>query len=193
METTTTAGTPFGGSATLDSPLGWIAEFRIPLSQLRYDPITDLGIAIERTIRAKERERFFVHAKDGPRGATDFGHLTGLGNFPQPRRLDWFLRAVQNENPGVDRNVRCGRGTGLFRVSARSEVREHQQLHPRRDLQSYFGQVEAIPRRESLRVRDVLPSGEPFFVEGASIFSVGGMRSNNTSGLQLSPYASYRP
>ena len=174
------------GAATLDS-LGWIAEFRIPLSQLRYDPNQQTwGLQITRSIARKGEESVFSFTpKTEQQGVNRFGHLTGLGKLPSPRRLEVVPYALaKNENPGVARNDPLRQrnnvvpGVGLdLKYGLTSNFTLDATFNPD------FGQVEVDPAVVNLSAFETFfPERRPFFVEGASIFSFGSMRSNNTSG-----------
>jgi hypothetical protein len=174
------------GGATLDS-LGWIAEFRIPLSQLRYDPNQQTwGLQITRSIARKGEESVFSFTpKTEQQGVNRYGHLTGLGKLPSPRRLELVPYALaKNENPGVARNDPLRErnnvvpGVGLdLKYGITSNFTLDATFNPD------FGQVEVDPAVVNLSAFETFfPERRPFFVEGASIFSFGSMRSNNTSG-----------
>ncbi len=76
--------------ATRIDSLGWTAEYRIPLSQMRYGTAREhtFGITIDRDIyRFSERVSWplFSQAKAGI--VSQFGDLTGLDDLEAPRRL----------------------------------------------------------------------------------------------------------
>lgn len=174
------------GSATVDS-LGWSAEFRVPLSQLRYDPRQSTwGLQLGRKIARKAEVSFFAFApKTEQQGVNRYGHLTGLGTLPSPRRLELVPYALaKNENPGVARNDPLRQrnnvvpGVGLdLKYGITSNFTLDATFNPD------FGQVEVDPAVVNLSAFETFfPERRPFFVEGASIFSFGDMRTHNTSG-----------
>ena len=77
--------------ATTVDTLGWTAEFRIPLSQLRYahaDSNT-FGFAVWRDIqRYTERVSWPVYRQSQSGFASQLGDVTGLVGLPAPRRLE---------------------------------------------------------------------------------------------------------
>jgi len=173
------------GSATVDS-LGWSAEFRIPLSQLRYDPNQSTwGLQLGRKIARKGEVAFFAFTpKTEQQGVNRYGHLTGLGRLPSPRRLELVPYALaKNENPGVARNDPFRKrndvvpGAGLdLKYGLTSNFTIDATFNPD------FGQVEVDPAVVNLSAFETFfPERRPFFVEGASIFSFGRMRTQNTS------------
>jgi len=171
--------------ATVDS-LGWTAELRIPLSQLRYDPRQAVwGLQLARKIARKAEVSFFAFApKTEQQGVNRYGHLTGLGTLPSPRRLELVPYALaKNENPGIARNDPLRErnnivpGVGLdLKYGITSNFTLDATFNPD------FGQVEVDPAVVNLSAFETFfPERRPFFVEGASIFTFGGMRSQNRS------------
>src|SRR5213076_993813 len=69
--------------------LGWTAEFRIPLSQLRYVPraTNTFGFAVWRDIqRYSERVSWPVYRSSQAGVSSQLGELTGLDGLPSPHR-----------------------------------------------------------------------------------------------------------
>src|SRR3989442_7660760 len=78
-------------ATTLDS-LGWTAEFRIPLSQLRYpeSPSHTFGLMLMRDIyRYTERVSWPLLRRSRSGFPSQFGEVTGLEGVVSPRRLEW--------------------------------------------------------------------------------------------------------
>jgi hypothetical protein len=76
--------------ATRIDSLGWTAEFRIPLSQMRYsrDRKHIFGISIDRDIyRYSEREIWPLLRQSKPGFVSQFGALEGLDDLETPRKL----------------------------------------------------------------------------------------------------------
>ena len=70
---------------------GWRAEFRIPFSQLRFQPAADatFGLAIVREIgRLNETSTWPLLAKSATGFVSSFGELTGLQIGRAPKRLE---------------------------------------------------------------------------------------------------------
>jgi len=76
-------------ATTVDSG-GWTAEFRIPFSQLRFNPRSDTwGILFERIIgRRTEYATSSYTPKNERGGIARWGHLTGLRGVRASRRLE---------------------------------------------------------------------------------------------------------
>ncbi|MDQ3242461.1 MAG: carbohydrate binding family 9 domain-containing protein, partial [Gemmatimonadota bacterium] len=175
------------GEATVDS-VGWTAEFRIPLSQLRYSRSQadqSWGLQLGRKIARKaEVSQFSFTPKSQQQGINRYGHLTGLGNPPSRRRVELVPYVLaKNKNPGAERNnpfqkrneIAPGVGVDL-KYGITSNFTLDATINPD------FGQVEVDPAVVNLSAFETFfPERRPFFVEGSSIFSFGEMRSQNTS------------
>ena len=175
------------GMGSIDS-LGWVAEYRIPLSQLRYDPKQlnhTWGLQIARMIGRKGEDQVFAFTpKNESQGIARYGHLTGLGRLASPRRLELVPYALtKNENPVVaegdpfrkKNDIVIGGGLDL-KYGITSNITLDATFNPD------FGQVEVDPAVVNLSAFETFfPERRPFFVEGANIFSFGDMRTNNTS------------
>jgi hypothetical protein len=175
------------GAATVDGQ-GWSAEFRIPLSQLRYNPNEPdhtWGIQLARKIARKAEVSFSSFTpKNEQQGVHRYGHLTGLGKLQSPRRLELVPYVLtKNENPIVSpgdpfrkKNDLVG-GAGLdVKYGITSNLTLDATFNPD------FGQVEVDPAVVNLSAFETFfPERRPFFIEGASIFSFGEMRTQNNS------------
>ena len=175
------------GNATVDS-LGWTAEFRIPLSQLRYprnqsDQIWGLQLA-RKIARKAEIAQFSFTPKAQQQGINRYGHLTGLSKLSSTRRLELVPYALaKNNNPAAQANNpfqkrnEVAPGAGLdVKYGLTSNLTIDATFNPD------FGQVEVDPAVVNLSAFETFfPERRPFFVEGSSIFSFGEMRTNNAS------------
>ncbi len=77
--------------ATRIDSLGWTAEFRIPLSQMRYstDREHTFGFTIDRDIyRYNERVSWPAFSQSKPGLISQLGSLSGLDDLEAPRRLE---------------------------------------------------------------------------------------------------------
>ena len=138
------------------------------------------GLQVVRSIARKAEESVFSFTpKIESHGVSRYGHLTGLGKLPSPRRLELVPYALaKNENPGVARNDPLRErnnivpGVGLdLKYGLTSNFTLDATFNPD------FGQVEVDPAVVNLSAFETFfPERRPFFVEGASIFSFGGMR-----------------
>ncbi len=175
------------GASSIDS-LGWTAEFRIPLSQLRYNRNLAgqiWGLQLGRKIARKaEIDQFAFTPKSQQQGINRYGHLVGLGKLTSARRLEIVPYVLaKTENPGIskddpfrDRN-HIAPGAGLdLKYGINSNLTLDATFNPD------FGQVEVDPAVVNLSAFETFfPERRPFFIEGRSIFSFGDMRSQNNS------------
>lgn len=175
------------GSATVDAQ-GWSAEFRIPLSQLRFNPSRAdqiWGIQLSRRIARKgENAAFSFTPRTEQRGIHRFGHLTGLGRLSAPKRLELVPYALmKNVNPDADRNDPLRKRNEVvpgFGLDVKYGITSNLTLDA--TFNPDFGQVEVDPAVVNLSAFETFyPEKRPFFVEGANIFSFGDMRSQNNS------------
>src|SRR5437868_6492756 len=122
--------------------LGWTAEFRIPLSQLRYTTSNEntFGIMIMRDIaRTNERVSWPVYKRSQPGIASQFARVDGFRGLSSPRRVELLPYAVtRNRTTGDGRaqeqdfggDAKIGLGSNLTLIAA---------------VNPDFGQVEADP------------------------------------------------
>ena len=100
---------------TIDS-LGWLAEFRIPLSQLRYPrrETHTFGVAVHREVgRTNERSSWPVWRRSQAGLASQLGEVNGIVGISSPRRLEFVPYSVQS-NASLARAGDFGRDLGLF-------------------------------------------------------------------------------
>lgn len=158
-------------ATTVDS-LGWTAEFRIPLSQLRYTPGANntFGFGVWRDIqRHTERVSWPLYRVSQAGLASQLGELTGLDGLGTPRRLE--IRPY-----GVAKNVSVPEGTGFGRsqqFSGGADLKYGLTSNLTLDatINPDFGQVEADPAVVNLTAFETFfDERRPFFVEGGGHF-----------------------
>jgi hypothetical protein len=158
---------------------GWTAEFRIPLSQLRFSaaPVQTWGINFGRDIaRRSELSTWAPLSEQDQAMVSRSGELRGLRDLAPPRRLELLPYAVGRmaRAPGVAEDPfhrRYDPGSE-FGVDVKLGVTNSFTL----DLavNPDFGQVEADPAQVNLSAFETfLPERRPFFQEGAGIFRFG--------------------
>jgi hypothetical protein len=158
-------------ATTIDS-LGWTAEFKIPLSQLRYESKSEhtFGFAVWRDIeRYKERVSWPLYRRNQAGLASQLGELTGIEGLPSPRRLEMAPYAVT-------KNVTIPQGSGFvheqqltagadFKYGVTSNLTLDGTVNPD------FGQVEADPSVLNLTAFETFyRERRPFFLEGVGLF-----------------------
>src|SRR5881628_2054043 len=158
-------------ATTVDS-LGWTAEFRIPLSQLRYAPAATntFGFGVWRDIqRYTERVSWPVYRASRPGFPSQMGEVQGLVGLSSPRRLEVTPY-------GVTKNVTVADG-GAFdhpqRFAGGADIKYGVTSNLTLDatVNPDFGQVEADPAVLNLTAFETFfQERRPFFVQGAGIF-----------------------
>jgi hypothetical protein len=178
--------------------LGWVAEYRIPLSQLRFGPQPRdssrvWGIQVMRDVaRRNERDSWAPWTPQSAGFVSEFGDLVGLVDVPRPRRLevlpyvstkvtrapgssaDPFYHATDTK-PSVGADIRMGLPAALTLTAT---------------VNPDFGQVEVDPAVVNLSAYETFfPEKRPFFLEGADIFNFGDLRTQNDYGSQYFFYS----
>jgi hypothetical protein len=173
---------------------GWVAEFSIPLSLLRFPevPVQTWGFAVRREIARKSEELFTV---DNPRtsGAmvSRLGHLTGLENLRPRQALELvpYLAARSVARPQFSDAARPSPrlldpslDLGLdLKASLTSNLALNATFNPD------FGQVEADQLLLNLSTYEAFfPEKRPFFTQGMELFQPVG---NNLGASQTLFYS----
>src|SRR2546423_1899889 len=159
--------------ATRIDSLGWTAEFRIPLSQLRYPHAAEhsFGIMIMRDIvRTSERDSWPIYRRSKSGIASQFGELTGLRGLGSPHRVELAPYVITKNSSVVQTNgfARTQKQAvgGDLKYGLTSNLTLDATVNPD------FGQVEADPAQLNLSAFETfLAERRPFFLEGTGIFS----------------------
>ena len=159
--------------ATRVDSLGWSAEYRIPLSQLRY-PDADahtFGFGVFRDIeRYRERISWPVLRRNVIGLSSQMGTLTGITGISSSRSIELTpYTVVQSET----RPRSSGEFEQAQKVSAGADLKVR--LTPNMTLDATvnpdFGQVEADPAVLNLSAFETfLSERRPFFVEGTGLY-----------------------
>ena len=171
---------PVWEAKTLVDSLGWVAELRIPFSQLRFSSAEDQvwGIQFRRDdIRVGEASEWDWSPPTEPGLVSKYGHLLGIRGIPAPRRLE-FLPYVSSQarltegvapgNPFDDGRVGSTAGGLDLKYGLTSNLTLTATVNPD------FGQVEADPSVVNLTAFETFfEERRPFFVEGSSILGLG--------------------
>ncbi len=155
---------------------GWRAEFRIPLSQLRFHPSADatFGFAVVRQVgRLGETSTWPLLSKSATGYVSSFGELTGLQVGSAQKRLelvpyvlgDLTTQQAVAGNPLRDTTDRSGAIGADVKYALKPGLTLTATVNPD------FGQVEADPAVVNLSAFETFFSERrPFFVEGSGIF-----------------------
>ena len=166
--------------ATRIDSLGWTAEYRIPLSQLRFSraPSNTFGFAVWRDV-ARYGERYAWPAYYPSRFGfvSQLGEVQGLNDLPANRRLEISPYTVAKSttrataytpNSGIEqawKEQSSVSGGADVKYGVTSNLTLDAAINPD------FGQVEADPAQVNLNVFELqLQERRPFFVEGNGIY-----------------------
>lgn len=170
--------------ATRIDSLGWVAEFAIPFSQLRFrgGPESTFGIMVWRTVgRLGERVSWPQYRPSVAGLVSQFTALAGLHDLPSSARLEaapYLLTRGRNalRGPGVPvRTETDVTGGADVKFGPSPNVTIDATLNPD------FGQVESDPAVLNLTSFETfLPERRPFFLEGAGLFRFSLSRDPNS-------------
>ena len=158
--------------ATRFDSLGWTAEFRIPLSQLRYGPQRQhtFGIVFLRDIyRYQQRTSWPMFRQSRAGMVSQFGEVSGLDDLGAPRRLEAapYVVAKNASRIGDDGFARGSHATvgGDLKFRVAPNVTLDATVNPD------FGQVESDPAVLNLTAfESFFDERRPFFVAGRGLF-----------------------
>ncbi len=160
-------------AATRVDSLGWTAEFRIPLSQLRYAPSESntFGFGIWRDIeRYNERDSWPLWSPTRNGIVSQLGALVGLAGISRDRRLELTPYAVTKNVERTFADSRLGRNQqvtagGDLKLALTPNVTLDATINPD------FGQVEADPAVVNLTAFETFfAERRPFFIEGTGLY-----------------------
>ncbi len=159
--------------ATRIDSLGWVAEFRIPLSQLRFaksDQHT-FGFGIWRDVqRHGERYSWPLYRRNKAGLSSQLGELRGIDGIGTPRRLETTPYTVTKNLSHPEASGSFGRQQ-LVAVGADVKYGLTSNLTLDATINPDFGQVEADPSVLNLTAfEQFYQERRPFFMEGQGIF-----------------------
>jgi hypothetical protein len=157
---------------------GWTAEFRIPLSMLRFSPDqASWGINVGRIVQRLDEQSWWSPIPDNdPNFARYLGEVEGFQGLEAPRRLEllpYTLAQITREpgdpgDPFYDASDWKLSGGLDLKYGLTSNLTLDATLNPD------FGQVEADPSDVNLSAFETFfEERRPFFVEGADIYRFG--------------------
>ncbi len=159
--------------ATMVDEQGWTAEFRIPLSQMRYAPADEhtFGFGIWRDLeRMRERSAWPVWRPTVRGLSSQLGQLTGLRGLTAARRIEATPYIVSKNLRQPTSGNAFSRGQeftigGDVKIGLTSNITLDATVNPD------FGQVEADPAVVNLTAFETFFSERrPFFVEGSGFY-----------------------
>jgi hypothetical protein len=166
---------PIWQTATALHDSGWVAEFKIPFSQLRYTAKNEQvwGFHAWRVIDRDNRiSQWNIIPSSAPPGAHNFGLMKGMTGIHSSRQMEFlpytslkFDYNRQNFNPFV-KDWKFSPNAGIdAKIGISSNFTLDATINPD------FGQVEADPSRLNLSAYETYyDEKRPFFLEGTDIF-----------------------
>ncbi len=155
----------------------WIAEMKIPFSQLRYSREEEQvwGMHVWRWIsRLSEESDWEIQTKTGPGMLFNFGELRGINGLKPSRRIEIMpfvlgdLKTFRKE-PANPFNYRGREWGGNFGLDAKIGVSSNFTIDL--TVNPDFGQVESDPSVMNLSAFETFyDEKRPFFLEGLTIF-----------------------
>ena len=164
------------GEVSIDQE-GWIAEMRIPLSQLRFGDKEEhvWGIQMQRRIfRKQERSVWQYIPQNTPGWVSFFGELHGLKGIKPSSRIELLPYSVGSTrrfkevpgNPFATGEINKLSGGLDAKLGVTSDLTMDVSVNPD------FGQVEADPSEVNLTAFETFfQEKRPFFIEGQSILN----------------------
>lgn len=158
---------------------GWIAEMKIPLSQLRFvaKDVHTWGLQVYRWVdRKKEMDQWQYISPDTSGFVSNFGILQGIKDLRPPRRMEFLpytLGKVKFDESESGNPYQRGHETfGTAGLDAKIGIGSNLTLDL--TVNPDFGQVEADPSQVNLSAfESFFEEKRPFFIEGRSILSFG--------------------
>jgi hypothetical protein len=150
---------------------GWVAEFRIPFSQLRFTASPNAGqvwgFGVRRTIRRRSETGEWTAKPRGEQGEVSrWGHLVFDAPIQAPRRIEWqpYVLGGGTRVPDGANDLDAGAGLDL-RVGLGTSATLSATVNPD------FAQVEQDPAVLNLTVFETFfPEKRPFFLEDSRTF-----------------------
>ena len=162
-------------AARIDS-VGWVAEFRVPFSQLRFTAkdAHEFGFGVWRDIaRRNQRDAWPTYRLSSRTLMSQLGVITGIEGIAPARRLELLpysvAKSVPNASSSTGGNVAQLTGGLDVKAGLGPSVTVDATVHPD------FGQVEADPAVLNLTAFEIrFDERRPFFQEGAGLYRCGG-------------------
>lgn len=161
--------------ARIDS-VGWVAEFRVPFSQLRFTvrDAHEFGFGVWRDIaRHNQRDAWPMYKMSARTLMSQLGTIDGIEGIAPARRLELLPYAVANSVPRsatlpAGNHAQLAGGLDM-KAGLGPNVTVDATVHPD------FGQIEADPAVLNLSAFDIrFDERRPFFQEGAGLYKCNG-------------------
>ncbi len=156
---------------------GWVAEMKIPFTQLRFsaEPNQVWGLQVKRYVHRKDEKSLWQAISNTQSGyVSRFGELNGLKNIKPKKQFDLTPYALgsyesfdaDKENPFTNGKEKLGRVGLDAKIGLTNNLTLDLTINPD------FGQVEADPSEVNLTAFETyLQEKRMFFIEGRNIYS----------------------
>ncbi len=164
------------GKSSIDE-YGWIAEMRIPLSQLRFanKPEHVWGLQVlRRNFREQERSSWQYKPQSAPGWVQRFGELRGLKGIKPQKQLEImpYVVAKAERYPGEKDNPYASGSDESLSFGVDGKVGITSDITLDFTINPDFGQVEADPSQVNLSAFELFfRERRPFFIEGSNIYN----------------------
>ncbi len=183
--------------ATRIDSVGWTAEYRIPLSQLRFSGDSAAGrvwgFQVQRDVaRRNERDTWSPWTPGDGGFVSRFGELAGLTGVRVVDRLEItpYVSSTVTRAPGDAANPFYSRTNSTPKVGGDLKYGLPRGLTLSATINPDFGQVEVDPAVVNLSAFETsFPEKRPFFLEGSDVFSFGQVVRQNDYGSQTYLYS----
>ena len=175
---------PVWEAATSVTDSGWVAELRIPFSQLRFSGAVEQtwGLQIERQIARNQEFSVWAYTPPGqPGGAPRYGHVTNLTRLATGKRLE-FMPYIVTKAEYIERFGNPFRSNSEYKLDGGADLKYRltSSLTLDATVNPDFGQVEVDPAVINLTAFETFfPEKRPFFIEGSEMFRFGDDGSNS--------------
>jgi hypothetical protein len=173
---------PVWEARTTQTAEGWVAELRIPFSQLRFNAAEEQvwGLNINRYVPRRNEDDFWVVVpRDVTGWSSHFGELTGIRGVAPSRRVELVPYVAGDLQAASGANPRAGTPFESRRPYAgRAGLDAKMGLGPNLTLDATvnpdFGQLDADPAQVNLTAFETfLEERRPFFTEGGQLLNSG--------------------
>ncbi len=165
----------WNAAAGIDS-LGWVAEFAVPFSQLRFNDkdVHEFGFGVWRDItRLNQRDAWPAFRPSSRTLMSQLGTITGIEHIASPRRIELLPYAVAKSVPSTSLTRRANTSQVTGGLDLKAGVGPN--LTVDATVNPDFGQVEADPAVLNLSAFEIrFDERRPFFQEGAGLYRCGG-------------------
>ena len=164
------------GAAHIDST-GWMAEFKIPLKELRFSEDNNQvwGFQVYRHISRKNEDLYWTYwPKEESGWVSHYGKIQGISSVPRQKRI--YVTPYTNGFSTISKNLVNDVHPEKYDLSSKlgADIKYGITNNLTLDLtlNPDFGQVEADPGDLNLTAFETyFPEKRPFFIEGRNIFN----------------------